>query len=627
MRFGPPEQEARAPQEDKGAKVVLLRSAPESVGEAAPPGGRVFGLAALALFARRVFSRLAGMFRPGFLLLAQDVSGLVGVVARRQGYRQWRFSEMAHSRAAEFPRALEEVRSSLEAAGVKLPRRVLIASRFVVPARIALPLDPAKSRPAAQMREIVRSEIEPVAAEFATLWSIGAVLAGRGLITAHMREQVVLELALRREQGKGQVFFGQLACELGFIQPQELEASLHLQEKLQMLEANFACGWAGFAGEEGQPPVWLGAATGLSTWNQYEATCRKNGLKLAALLPLIWSASETEDRERARERRVALEIHGEEVVAVLREKGRVVASRNEGRMERALAANWLLGMASDWRADETPELEIICLEEADAAAFLPLLEDLEHQWGKAPRLLDQARARQELFAFMARQQKLPRPLLPVIRFGLPRKAIWRRALFWQLFAPILALSVAAGVEIQQRLVLKELRQRYAKVEVENQKQSQTRQQEGQALAEINAVRKNLDEGREKVARLMPEVERFHAIEGMARQLPNIMRMLARTINDDVVLEGVQNSRSASSIGHVQVIGWSPSYSSAQMYAQQVQETFGQASGLNYVVAQTNVKAAPGRDGSPGYQVSFWLVPTQEELAPEELGAEMEEDTP
>ena len=53
-----------------------------------------------------------------------------------------------------------------------------------------------------------------------------------------------------------------------------------------MLESDLACGWAGHVPAEGQTPVWLACATGLSTWEQWERACRQRNLRLVAASPL-----------------------------------------------------------------------------------------------------------------------------------------------------------------------------------------------------------------------------------------------------------------------------------------------------------------------------------------------------
>ncbi|MDR0672118.1 MAG: hypothetical protein LBF93_00345 [Zoogloeaceae bacterium] len=577
-------------------------------------------------------ARLRRMLSPSLLLLVWDVGRLSAVTAWRQG-RTWHFSEESSSRLADFAPALDEALGGLEAVGIRMPRRCYLAARFIVPARVDLPVDPEKLRPRLQMRELARAEMEPAVSEAGALWTIGAVLAARGLIGPEDRERIALELALRREQSNVPTYFGQVACDLGLIGKADLQAALHLQEKLQTLESTLACGWTGYRGESGEPPVWLTSACGLSLWSRFELACKRRGLKLLGGLPLAWSVSEAAGdathraalrmepegwTDERRHSRIALEIHAEDVVAVLRHRGRVVSARVEGRMERALAVDWLLRLVADWRASGVGTLEIVCLAPGDEAAVKGLLDDFAQQWGQSLQWRGAAATRLALLDYMAGQYQARIEPLPLIRFGELPRPLWKRTGFWHLCLPLLALTVVTGVGIRQRMEIKAIQTRMDLAELEVRRSLEARKTETGFLLEARQGKQKLDDLRRQLARLMPEVERLQTIENMASHLPQLLRALAQHISDDLVLEVVRNSRSGGNISDIMVVGWTNNYSSAQDFALRLQ---GGLAGFGYSVAQTDVRAGDGRDGNPGYFVSFWLIPR---TPVEELG--LEEDS-
>jgi hypothetical protein len=559
--------------------------------------------------ARGLLRGLSRMFAPSLFLLIWDVGALTGVVARRKG-RGWSFSEPARSGVPDFGHALDEVLARLRAAGQGAPRACYLALRASVPARVDFPVRPEKPRPLPQMREMARSELEPAVAEFGALWNIGAVLAAHGLVTPEDRERVVLELAIRRDQSNTPTYFGQVARELDLVSQEDLEAALRLQEKLQILETQLACGWAGHAGEPGEPPVWLAAATGLSLWRLCAQATRSRKLKLRGVLPLAWSASETATET---EGRIALEIHAEEIVAVLRHHGQIVAARNEGRMERALSTDLLLRLVNDWRASGVHTLEIVCVNPRDEAALRALLDDLAHHWGRAVAFRDTAATQRAILECLARQHRNTRPSLPVIRFGELPRAPWREAGFWHLALPLLTLLVVSGIGFRQHQEIRKIKMRFLQEEVDRQKNARMKQEGERAFRETLQVRNALRAARNRLGQIAPQVEQLEVIENMAVRLPRLLRTLAASTGDDVVLESLRNSRNAADIGSVQVVGWSNEYARAQNFATRVQAAF---SGMGYAVAQTTVRAAPGRDGRPGHVVSFWLIPLS---GPDELG--------
>jgi hypothetical protein len=562
----------------------------------------------------RLLSSVSQRLAPALLLLIQDVGALTGVVARKQG-AAWHFSAPARSGVADFGHALDAVLARLRQQGERVPRRSFLAARAIVPARVDLPVSPEKPRPLLQMREMARAEMEPAVAEFGALWNLGGVLAAQGLITPETRERITLELAVRREGANNKpTYYGQVACELGFITPEDLENALRAQEKLQMLETWLACGWNGYAEESGEPPVWLASATGLSLWSQFERALKEHGLKLLGALPLAWSASETPGETEGGESRVALEIHAEEIVAVLRHRGRVAAARGEGRMERPLAVERLLHLVSDWRAAGARDLEIVCVDPADEAALAALREEIGEHWGHAPRFRDAAATQQAVLAALASQYRNMRGTLPLIRFGeLPRPP-WKKTGFWHVAAPLLTLAAVGAVAFQQHMQIRAIQQRFAQKAAESQKSAETRQQETRIFQELQQSQHALAEARKKLLQTAPEVERLENIERMTLLLPQLLRALAANIGENVVLESVESSGGVSDIGNVRVTAWSNDYTSAQDFAQRMQGTLG---GMGYAVAQTDVRGAPGRDKQHGYLVSFWLIPT---AGPDELGA-------
>ncbi|MDR0528996.1 MAG: hypothetical protein LBG69_05230 [Zoogloeaceae bacterium] len=556
------------------------------------------------------------------LLLVWDVAGLRAVIARRKG-KVWRFSEEAFSQESDFERALKEVLTRLKQPNVVIPRKCRLAARFIVPSRVELPVNPARPRPAAQMREMIRAEAEAGVAESGALWTIGAVLSARGLLTPQERERVAREQALRREESGRPVYFGQTAVDLSLISKEDLRDALSVQEKLQILESALACGWTGFVEETGAPPVWLASAAGLSVWAEAEAACKRSGIKLLGALPLAWSvseAAESADANLSKSRgvgRVALEIHPEEIMAVLRRGGRIVAARSEGRMERPLTSGGLLALVADWLPESGGALEIICCHGGDEAALREILAGLETQTGAPPVFRDEAWARRNGYACLARQRDGRTRTLPMIFYGELPLSPWKRAGFWHLFFPLLTLTLVTGAHFEQSAEIKRVQSRLDLADFESRRRSSIKRQETQAIFLARREKTELEDTRRKLAAIAPDIERLQSIEGMVNHLPQLLRALADGISDDVVLESVRNSRSGGGVGDIMITGWTTDYASAQSFALRVQEV---VADLGYAVAQTEVSAGAGRGGKTGYFVSFWLLPR----AGEELALESED---
>lgn len=541
------------------------------------------------------------------LLVTWGAEGMTGVVATPAGWRNQKgfiFSRPATSNAADFGQALDDILKALQQQGIRPPKNLLLASGFIVPVQMDLPFPPEKPRPTAQMWELTLAETEAAVSEAGAVWTVGAILAARGRLSQQTREEVALELSLRRNASNAPIYFGKLACERGFITKQELDEALRLQEKLQGLESRLACGWVGKTVDE--EPVWLAAATTLSNWKSWENALKARHMKLARAIPLALAVSETPGETKPR---LALEIHAEEIVLVMRTEGRLKNCRTEARVGRALNADWLLALAQEWRTQDVETLEIVCLKTEDEAVLATMQDALTQGWSKPVLLRGVEAAHQGLYAGIARVWRDKNVFLPHIRYGSAPQPVWKKPAFWRLTAPLLTLCAIAGVHIQQQGEIKRIQNHFYTQDMESKRQALVRQQETQARAETQKAWEHLQSEREQLALLLPQVEQLSELERMTKQLPVLLRTIAHNIADDVVLNSIRSARGNLAAGQLQVTGWTSSYTSAQSFALAMQV----ALGGSYAVTGTEIKAAKGRSGHSGFQVVFWLLPSTEEL--------------
>ncbi|MDR0578328.1 MAG: hypothetical protein LBI87_12570 [Candidatus Accumulibacter sp.] len=558
-----------------------------------------------------------------WLLLAWDVGGLRAAVA--QGDRQGvSILARGQSRKADFAAALAEtidrLRGQLARDGHKLPRRAALAARRMRPAVVDLPLDPDRPRPDAQMRELLRSDMEPALAEFGGLWTIGALLCARGYLSGADRERVAAEEALRRKDRRAPLRYGETGLELSLIDRAALNECLELQESLQYLDSEPMSAWKGrlVDGER----CWLAAALAGRQYRQWSDALAARGIELDAVLPLAWLCSEDagggesgEDGEKGDHgdiQRLCLELHCEEVVAVRRRRGLIAAARAEGRMERPLQGDWLRRLIEDWSGEARAEIGIVCLDAADEDAARRAAGDIELTSGHPVRVTGADAAWDALWAALLREaaaqnqeHRLPRLKLRELR-GKPWKNpdILRVA---ALLAVALALVATEGV---QRYRLHALRQTLAertKKESDGQKLTQL---VSRANAEAQQVARELESSRQALEPLINERARLEAIAAMRQYLPDLMLALGQAIGNDAVLEKVGNSRVVSDATAIRVEAWSPTYTGAQNFVNRVAE---QTRALAYGVAQTEIREEHGRAGKSGHRVGFWLVQEPDEL--------------
>lgn len=547
------------------------------------------------------------------LLLAWDVGGLHAALA--DGCTpDARLLGQAFSGEGRLRAALAAVLEQLAAQGLTRPRQAFLAARHVLPIVADLPVAPDKPRPRAQMRELVQADLEPALAEFGSLWSMGALMQARGLLDANERLRISQEEALRRQNRQSQLRFGEIALEIGLIEREGLDECLDLQAELQNLEASVAAGWLGRTEE--RQALWLVCGVGERVYQEWREALAEAGLRLAAVLPLAWLASDNEVSpadEHGHDSslpRISLELQREEVVAVYRRHERVVAARSEGRVERKLGSDWLTRLIADWASEPRVALEIRALYSEDDAIIAALAEDLALTTGHPCRARDSADSRAALWRNLLREGGSRTPGLPRLDDKALRGSPWNNPDLRRLAALGVVLAIIGGTEGYQHFRLHRLEARMAERQQQEQERSKSAQQMALVGQQLASLGRSLDDARRQLQPLLADRARLDAVLSMQADLPELLYMLAQSIGGDAVLDEVHNDVTQASGAAVHVLAWSPSYTGAQAFVSRVAAA---VRGRAWGVAQTEINERVGRSGKRGYEISFWLLPEEGEL--------------
>lgn len=550
-----------------------------------------------------------------WLLLTWDVRGMDAALMQT-GKEGTQFLGHASSRQGRFAAALDEVLASLAASTAIRPKRVALAARHVLPAVIDLPVNPDKPRPPEQMRELIQPDMEPVLAEFGSLWSMGALLQARGYLSAADRERITMEEAVRRQSRSNQLRYGEIAIELELIERDLLDECLDQQVALQNLEASVMAGWRGRI--EDKQPLWLVCGVGQAAYQEWREALSRHGLYLAATLPISWLVSDPAPSEQIEpgNRRdqsvpaIDLEIHAEEVVAVLRRRGRVVATRSEGRIERAPAADWINRIIADWAAESRAQIAIYFMDEADDEFGEAMADALNLTTGHPCSVHKASESRQALWWNLLREASAPISQLPRMVAGELRGSIWKDPDIRRLLAlggVLFGLAVTEGV---QQYRLHGLETKMADHQRKEKLLSSTSQLEAQVNQKLLELGKGLDATRRQLEPLLNDRSRLNRIISMRVDLPDLLYLLAQAVGSDAVMEEIHNDNTYSEGSAIQVIAWSPSYTGAQDF---VNRMAGLAREKGYGVSQTEIKERKGRNNRRGHEVKFWLLLEDSEL--------------
>ncbi len=232
------------------------------------------------------------------LVLHHDGFSLTGAVVHA-GLGALHIQARGRSVAIELPSAVAEVVAQIKESGLaKLPKKAVLISVSAISALLELPVDPQKPRPDAQMHELVRWELESLFANHNQRWCIGALLMGRGHLTAAQREQVVEGVLAGNAASNHRltVRFGEEAQRLGFVNREQIDVCLALQEKLVQFDDETQCGWTAQQAvddfdedvDEQLPRYpWLVCGIAQGQRKAWVRACDRNKLFLSAIYPAL----------------------------------------------------------------------------------------------------------------------------------------------------------------------------------------------------------------------------------------------------------------------------------------------------------------------------------------------------
>lgn len=224
--------------------------------------------------------------KPGRLLVFESTgTALYGVLAKCSISSSFTVSAPVESPTTDFATAVGEVLERLrDRTGKRLPKRAVLVTPSAAGELLPLPVNPKKPRPRAQMGEMVRWELEELSARQHDIWTLGALLMGRGYISAEQRREAELA-AMTGQRALSGGAYGEI------VTGEQIDECLALQEHLTGMDDELVTGWTPASGaeEEGRF-IWYTAGMGDGVRDKWAQAFRKNGLFLAWIYPQLGAA-------------------------------------------------------------------------------------------------------------------------------------------------------------------------------------------------------------------------------------------------------------------------------------------------------------------------------------------------
>jgi len=514
---------------------------------------------------------------------------------------------MGSSKAVDFSTAIAEVLEQLRTKSKKkLPKTAVLITPSAASGLLFLPVDPEKPQPRAQMGELVRWEIEPMFARQNGIWFIGALLMGRGYITAGQRREIAA--------GAGpNVRFGAEACQLGYASQEQVDECLNLQENLALFDDDVNSDWVPQTGteEEGEDGMftWYGIGFGEAMRKQWVKAFQQHALSLDWIYPQIGLALASIPGS---EREWMLVDVRQEQFAVLRGKaGQLSSMRVESLQDGQLDGDSITELC---REEIRPDIQDVYLC-SDEKAYKPLAAQLS-------QTLRREIARFSLPEMAADVKTMPKQVLlsvigaashalghtsvnslPRVIARPPLPPLWKRR---ELYAPValvlLVITIICfDVSMRYRTWQNELA--LAQLDAEYEQKMHIKKQVESTTGEVTAMQREIAAKQTLLAQLE---QRKHLLKDVILNrvtlVPGLLRAVSSAMGSEVLIDSIEEEKDRTSF---LLTGVALSDTKGQLFVNRLNANL---KPWKYKVADVKFHLGRGRREISGYTLEILLTP-------------------
>jgi len=501
------------------------------------------------------------------------------------------------------------------ASGGRLPREVLLLTAQAVAGVIELPVPANQPRPAAQMQEMVRWELEPLLAEHVAAHPLGSILVGRGAMTRQQAAEVADQVGRPAPGGtpgapaaRSVQRFGEVAVAMGYCTRQTRDESMGIQQWLQSGQDEYACGWRAIddAPTSEGAHRWLGCAISREARDKWRQVLHEAGHELTGIHSLYGAATPCPLANRPQDEMRLLELDPDHHVYVHSRGETLIALQVGYDVEAMELANRL----ADWLADAPGAQLLLCGKHANLEQVAGQLGEVlgmtvrvgqpaTSQDDGGPGEATAAEARM-LGAWTDAGRR--RPVLPVIRAADPGPAAYRRPAVWWAAAAALLIAAPISAELYHRHRLGDAEQRLAAVESQQQQLQQAIDQveaHNQQVATLDDRLASLQQRLEGVGRYAAMLD--EQLDHWQRRPGAVLQRLARHAPPGLVVDSVRHRAE----GRLSVTGWAMAPTDAEQFA----AALGQAlQPWRMRLDDQRVQRRSGRLDLTGYQYELQFAP-------------------
>jgi len=509
--------------------------------------------------------------------------------------------------------------------GQGVPRDVLLLTAQAVAGVVQLPVSPGQPRPAAQMQELVRWELESVLAQSMAGRPLGAILVGRGHLTHREATEVGRYMGQSRPVqstpsgnaiNSAGLRFGDTAVEMDYATRAQVDECLRIQQWFQAGGDQYVCGCRPLSDEPVEQGVWrwMAAAISREARSDWRETFDSIGLRLAGVYPVAgaaapWNGADTQGAKAASDEAVAVvEVDPDQLTCthlgaagVTRFQHRQVTTRSDAaaRIAELCAADVCDRVLIAGHVNEPDELT----QDTAAALGTPVaMMRAEVTDAEASNAAGHGCARLLGAARSAIARDASAFALPAIAPTDPPPPRLRQPRAWWAAAAVLVLLSLVGAEALLRTHLASAEQ------LATQRRDELRQiddhiDETRAHnRRVTAMRETLAEQERTAGQLDQQLHFFtHQLDRRAAWLSTLLNTLGDVTPPGVVIDRVQHERD----GQLRLDGWAMSQRVPEAFAERLNERLAR---WGVAVRAQSVERGPGRLNLEGYAFEMRLGP-------------------
>lgn len=538
---------------------------------------------------------------PGRVLVFESTGALLyGAIAVSGLASGLRLTHTAVSTIPDMAAAVADIVNQLKEKTKLLPKRAILISPSAAADLLHLPLNPHKPKADKQVGSMASFELEELFLQLADLYSMGALLMGRGAISAGKRYEV--EGGDRRASGSS---YG------GLVADEHLDECLQLQEQLIDEEGELLTGSVPQGEDEDGQFAWWAVGCGSGLVERWYRAFKKNSIKLLWIYPSLGSAAGLVDK--GTKNWLLVEVRQEQIGFCHGGESGIQASAmgntDAGRIDPAAIAEMAKELLRPtiktiYLAAENEHLVAIAeaMEKDGQCEIKPLigLVPSGDSYLPPPVLVS-------MYGAASHHLKAGRPrLLPRINAQPPRPAIWKKKEIYPWLAIVALVVLVISIESWMRSKTEQLEWDLEMANIkydQNLKLKKQAQQVNTEVAKLEAVLKKKQNAIKEIERQQNVIA--NVIQYRQEFVPAFLSAVAKAIIEEMMLDKIVENPERDGF---YIEGWALRDSEAQRFVTRLNDTI---SPLGYQVQESTLGRSRGRLGLEGYLVKIWIVKTKE----------------